>query len=215
MTLTVVLLAAYLLGAVPFAVLIARMIGGVDIRRIGSGNTGAMNTIRTVGKGPGIVAGLLDAGKGALAMLLAYYVLGKSLAALAGAAAIVGHCYSIWLLIAARNERGGGWKHWLRRLGGKGLATGMAVLAIINWPTFLGVMALFFVVLFLQPRLRLPLSPTMRKDETWPTIIALLASTPMLWFWTHDAVLVLVGAVLTVAVVVKHLPDVRELFSVV
>lgn len=210
--LVVVLLCSYLLGAIPFAVLVARQIGGIDLRRTGSGNTGAMNTIRSVGKVPGIVAGLLDAAKGALAMLLASLVIGKDAAALAGGAAIVGHCYSVWLLLAARHERGGGWKRWMRRLGGKGLATGMAVLLIMNWPTFLCVLALFFVVFAMQRQL--PFSPERRKDETWPTVIALAVMPPILWLWTRDSALTLAGTILSAAVIVKHFPDLRAGFYV-
>lgn len=210
--LAAVLIFAYLLGAVPFAVLVARVVGGVDLRRTGSGNTGAMNTIRSVGKVPGIVAGLLDAGKGALAMLVAYLLIGKEAATLAGAAAIIGHCYSIWLVLAARNETVGGWKHWLRRLGGKGLATGMAVLCIWHWPSFLTVMVAFFSIFGVQ--MLLPLAQVKRKDETWPTILGLLLCAPVLWLWTGKLLLVFVGFLLTAAIVIKHLPDLREGFFV-
>lgn len=195
---------AYLLGAVPFALVVARLVGGIDLRQSGSGNTGAMNTIRTVGRIPGIGAFVLDAAKGVLAMLVAYLLVDRTAAIIAGAAAIIGHCYSIWLLAAARNERGGGWKRWLRRLGGKGLATGLAVLFIWNWPSFAVMLAVFFGTFGLQYLIR------SHKDETWPTVIALIAIPPLLWAFTHDRLLVTAGIFLVVAVLVKHLPDLRE-----
>lgn len=210
--LVVILLFSYLLGAIPFAVLVARWFGGVDLRRTGSGNTGAMNTIRSVGKVPGVASGLLDASKGAIAMLIANVAHGRDAAALAGAAAIVGHCYSLWLVLLSGNERTGGWKRWLRLLGGKGLATGMAVLLILNWPTFLTIMVSFFAIFAVQTQL--PLSAVKRKDETWPTILALLLCAPVLWYWTRSPLLLIVGLILTIAIVIKHLPDLREAYYV-
>ncbi|MBA3943120.1 MAG: glycerol-3-phosphate acyltransferase [Herpetosiphonaceae bacterium] len=207
-----VLVFAYLLGAIPFAVLVASYIGGIDLRHTGSGNTGAMNTIRSVGKLPGLFAGALDAAKGAIAMLVARVLIGRDAAALAGGVAIVGHCCSIWLLWAARHEHGGGWKRWLRRMGGKGLATGLAVLLIMNWPTFILMIVIFFVVFGLQ--FLLPLGPERRKDETWPTVIALALVPVALWYWTHNQLLLTAGVVLAIAIVIKHLPDLRESFYV-
>ncbi|GAC1518481.1 MAG: glycerol-3-phosphate 1-O-acyltransferase PlsY [Herpetosiphon sp.] len=203
---------SYLVGSIPFALLVARFAGGVDIRQIGSGNTGALNTIMNVGPVPGVIAGLMDAAKGAVMMLLAAVLVGKAAAALAGGAAIVGHCYSIWLMLAARNERGGGWKRWLRRFGGKGLATGMAVLLIINWPTFLTTMLLFFALyglLYLSP---LPLEK--RKDVTYPTVGALLVVPFVMWYWTHALAPTSAALLLAVAIIVKHLPDLRTSYYV-
>jgi glycerol-3-phosphate acyltransferase PlsY len=103
-----VLVAAYLLGSIPFSYLVARQ-RGVDVRRVGSGNVGATNVMRNVGRGAGLVAFVLDAAKGAVAALIAQRTgLGPTLAALAAVAAIVGHMYPVWL----------------RFQGGKGVATG-------------------------------------------------------------------------------------------
>jgi glycerol-3-phosphate acyltransferase PlsY len=103
-----VLVAAYLLGSIPFSYLVARQ-RGVDVRRVGSGNVGATNVMRNVGRGAGLVAFVLDAAKGAVAALIAQRTgLGPALAALAAVAAIVGHMYPVWL----------------RFQGGKGVATG-------------------------------------------------------------------------------------------
>lgn len=102
--------AAYLIGSIPFSFLVARLFGVEDVRRVGSGNVGATNVLRSAGKGAGLLAFLLDAGKGALAAYLAGLVeppgsVGPPLAALA---AVVGHMYPVWL----------------RFQGGKGVATG-------------------------------------------------------------------------------------------
>lgn len=108
MTVALVLAASYLLGSIPFSYLVARQ-RGVDVRRVGSGNVGATNVMRNVGKGAGLLAFVLDAAKGAAAALIAQRSgLGDALAALAAVAAILGHMYPVWL----------------RFRGGKGVATG-------------------------------------------------------------------------------------------
>ena len=107
-------LIGYLAGSVPFAFLLARS-AGVDVRTAGSGNVGAANVLRTAGAGPGALVLMLDVAKGAAAVLLAYAVAGgASVAALSGAAAIVGHIYPVWL----------------RFHGGKGVAVAAAVVIV-------------------------------------------------------------------------------------
>jgi acyl phosphate:glycerol-3-phosphate acyltransferase len=112
------ILAAFLLGSVPFSQLIARL-RGVDLRAVGSGNIGATNLARALGYGIGAVGLLLDAGKGALAVMIPGAVLGSratpAIAALAGGAAILGHSFS----------------PFLRFRGGKGVATGAGAFAIL------------------------------------------------------------------------------------
>lgn len=102
--------AAYLLGSVPFSFLVARWFGVKDVRQVGSGNVGATNVMRSAGRGAGLLAFLLDAGKGAAAAWLASLVEpGTSpLPPLAAVAAVLGHMYPVWL----------GFR------GGKGVATG-------------------------------------------------------------------------------------------
>jgi glycerol-3-phosphate acyltransferase PlsY len=108
MTAALVLVASYLLGSIPFSYLVARQ-RGVDVRKVGSGNVGATNVMRNVGKTAGLIAFLLDAAKGAAAALIALRAgLVFALASLAAVAAILGHMYQVWL----------------RFNGGKGVATG-------------------------------------------------------------------------------------------
>lgn len=87
----------FALGSIPFGLLVLRAAGGPDPRSVGSGNIGATNVVRAGGKGLGALTLLLDAGKGALAVLLAAAAFGPGWAPLAGAAAILGHCFSPWL----------------------------------------------------------------------------------------------------------------------
>ena len=120
------LAAGYLLGSIPFGLLLARA-RGIDIRAVGSGNIGATNVLRTGSKGLAAATLLLDAGKGAAAVLLAQHFagdLGNPSPAIAGFGAFVGHVFPVWL--------------WFR--GGKGVATMLGVTLALFWP--LGIIAL-------------------------------------------------------------------------
>lgn len=113
----------YLLGSVPFGLVITRALGLGDLRQIGSGNIGATNVLRTGNKGAALATLLLDSGKGAIAVLLARHFGGETAAVLAGAAAFLGHCFPVWL----------GFR------GGKGVATFLGTLIALCWPV--GLMA--------------------------------------------------------------------------
>lgn len=106
----------YLLGSIPFGLLLTRMAGLGDVRSIGSGNIGATNVLRTGRKDIAAATLVLDAGKGLAAVLLAGFF-GPGTAALAAIGALFGHCYPIWL----------------RFKGGKGVATLVGVLIALSW----------------------------------------------------------------------------------
>ena len=112
------LLGGYLLGSIPFGLLIARASGQGDIRKIGSGNIGATNVLRTGRKDIAFLTLILDAGKAGIATLLFNHFLGSPMGLFAGAAALIGHCFPIWL----------GFK------GGKGVATFFGCLLAVAWP---------------------------------------------------------------------------------
>lgn len=118
-----VALVAYLLGSVPFGLVMARIFGLGDIRKIGSGNIGATNVLRTGNKPAAFLTLILDAGKGGIAVLAARAFVGEDAAQLAGFMAFLGHCYPVFL----------GFK------GGKGVATWLGTLLALAWP--LGVAA--------------------------------------------------------------------------
>lgn len=109
---------AYLLGAIPFGLLLTRAAGLGDIRQIGSGNIGATNVLRTGRKGLAFATMLLDGGKGAVAVVVARYLADENAALLAGIGAVVGHLFPIWLTFK----------------GGKGVATALGVFFIVAWP---------------------------------------------------------------------------------
>jgi glycerol-3-phosphate acyltransferase PlsY len=112
-----VVIAAYLIGSVPFAVILARQWGAVDLRAIGSGNVGATNVLRAHGVAPGVLVALLDMAKGALSVLLADRLsTGAAAPAAAACAAVIGHVYPVWL----------GFR------GGKGVATACGAFSILT-----------------------------------------------------------------------------------
>jgi len=122
-------IAGYLLGSIPFGLLLTRYAGLGDIRKIGSGSIGATNVLRTGRKGLAAATVLLDGGKGALAVLIAGHW-GPDTAILAGCGAVVGHLFPIWL----------------RFKGGKGVATSLGVLLALDWRIGLLACAAWLVV---------------------------------------------------------------------
>ena len=129
LTWVLVALGGYVLGSIPFGLVLARLAGYGDIRNIGSGNIGATNVLRTGNKPLALAVLILDAGKGAIAAALAWMLIGWEFGVIAGVAAFVGHLYPVWL----------GFK------GGKGVATGLGTFLAISWPIFIG-MALAWLV---------------------------------------------------------------------
>ncbi len=115
---------SYLLGAVPFGLVLVRLTTGLDLREVGSGNIGATNAMRAAGKTVGVLSFLLDAGKG-LVPVLVLAPLDPSMPAYlpvaCGAAAVLGHCFPVYL----------------RLRGGKGVATGFGALIGLDWRLFL------------------------------------------------------------------------------
>lgn len=124
----------YLLGSVPFGLLLTRAAGMGDIRKIGSGNIGATNVLRTGNKGLAAATLLLDAGKGAVAVLLVRYVFGDAAAMFAGMGAFLGHCFPVWL----------GFK------GGKGVAVYIGLLLALAWPVGLIFCGVWLLIAYTQ-----------------------------------------------------------------
>jgi acyl phosphate:glycerol-3-phosphate acyltransferase len=126
------LLAAYFLGSIPFGLLLAKLFGNADVRKAGSGNIGAANVARVAGPLAGILTLALDTAKGAAAVLLAARFAHESAAwmMLAALAALVGHCFSVWLKFK----------------GGKGVATALGVFLALCPPAALAALLLFALV---------------------------------------------------------------------
>ena len=120
----------YLLGAIPFGIVIARLFGLGDLRQIGSGNIGATNVLRTGNKLAALLTLLLDAGKAGIAVAIGRVTLGEDAAQLAGFAAFLGHLYPVYL----------GFR------GGKGVATFFGTLLVLAWPVGLASGAVWLVM---------------------------------------------------------------------
>lgn len=121
---------AYLLGAVPFGLVMARLFGLGDLRKVGSGNIGATNVLRTGNRTAAFLTLILDAGKGAIAVLLARWLAGDTAAQVAAFASFLGHCYPVYL----------GFK------GGKGVATFLGTLLALAFPVGLAACAIWAAV---------------------------------------------------------------------
>jgi acyl phosphate:glycerol-3-phosphate acyltransferase len=126
--------AAHLLGSIPFGLLLTKLFGSGDVRKSGSGNIGATNVARVAGTLPGVLTLLFDAAKGAAAVWLAARVSNESATwmMIAGLAALLGHCYPIWLKFR----------------GGKGVATAAGAFLVLCAPALLGSVILFLLVAF-------------------------------------------------------------------
>ena len=169
-------LGGYLLGSIPFGLLLTRAAGLGDIRNVGSGNIGATNVLRTGRRDIALATLLLDAGKAAAALLIARQLWGAEAGFIAGGAAFIGHCFPIWL----------GFK------GGKGVATFFGVLFAGLWPIALiaGATWLITVALFrisslgaLAAALCAPIAAYLLNAGWWA--IGFCAVIAALIYWRH------------------------------
>lgn len=169
-------LGGYLLGSIPFGIVITRALGLGDLRQIGSGNIGATNVLRTGYKGAALATLILDSGKGAIAVLLALW-LAPQAAPVAGVGAFLGHLFPVWL----------GFK------GGKGVATYLGILlalaplaGLATCATWL-VMALIFRISSLSALVAASLAPVWMLILGNPRdALAALVMAALIW-WTHRA----------------------------
>ena len=124
--------AGYLIGSIPFGIILSKMFGGVDVRQAGSGNIGATNVARVAGPVPGILTLVLDGVKGTAAVWLAARYASDSAMwmTIAGLSALLGHCFPAWL----------------RFRGGKGVATAAGMFLALCWPAALGAIGVFILV---------------------------------------------------------------------
>ena len=126
----VIAIIAYLLGAIPFGLIISRRMAHVDIREHGSGNIGATNVFRTLGTRLGLLTGILDLSKAATAVLLAMFIIGGDVLVVAGHDI---HVQLAQILAAISAMVGHNWSVYIRFKGGKGVACFIGGLLVINW----------------------------------------------------------------------------------
>ena len=127
------LILSFLIGSVPFGLVLTHLFSDINLRQIGSGNIGATNVLRTGRKGLAVATLLADALKGGLAVLIIGVIANADLAAICGLAAVLGHCFP----------------PWLKFRGGKGVATGIATLLAIVWMVGLICIFTWLVMAFL------------------------------------------------------------------
>ena len=177
-------LLAYLLGSIPFGLVLTRMAGLGDVRAIGSGNIGATNVLRTGNKGLAAATLLLDALKGTAAVLIADRWFGPNLALIAALGAVLGHVFPVWL----------------RFRGGKGMATYLGCLGAVAWPALLAAITVWLAV------------AVATRYSSMAALVASAAAPPLLW-WLGERQAAEMFLLLTVIVWAKHGDNIRRLVA--
>lgn len=182
LVLTLVGVLAYLLGSIPFGIVITRALGLGDLRKIGSGNIGATNVLRTGNKGAALATLLLDAGKGGIAVLIARAAVGEDAAQLAALMSFLGHLFPVWL----------GFK------GGKGVATFLGTLLALAWPVGLAACATWAV------------TAAVSRISSLSALVA--AGLSGLWLFVFDqGRMLFLVFILTVLVYIRHWANLQRL----
>ncbi len=173
---------AYLLGSLPFGLILSRLGGYGDIRAIGSGNIGATNVLRTGNKGLAAATLVLDVAKGVIAVLM-LAPWGPTAAAVGAIAAFLGHLFPVWL----------GFK------GGKGVATACGVLLAYLWPVGVAALATWLVVVIVT------------RYSSLAAVVASLAAPVYAWFASHEVMPVIVVLILALLVLIRHADNIGRL----
>lgn len=172
----------YLLGSIPFGMVLARVMGLGNLRDIGSGNIGATNVLRTGNKTAAALTLFLDGAKGAVAVLIARAAGGEDTAQIAGLAAMIGHCYPIWL----------------RFKGGKGVATFLGILLALSFPVGLTACAAWLI------------GALTSRISSMGALLAAASSTFALVLLGYGIGLAL-GAVLTLLIFWRHRANIQRI----
>ncbi len=176
---------AYLLGSIPTGLLLGRLYG-IDVRQEGSGNIGATNLYRTVGRKVGIITLVGDCLKGMLPVLLAWQLgMAEPMQAWVGLAAFCGHVFSIFLLFK----------------GGKGVATALGVYLALAPLAVLGALAVFILLVLIWRYISLG------------SIVAAAVMPVMIWFRPHTLQLLIATALISAIVIIKHHTNISRLIA--
>jgi acyl phosphate:glycerol-3-phosphate acyltransferase len=182
--LPVAFLIGYLLGSIPFGLVLTRLAGTQDLRSIGSGNIGATNVLRTGRKGLAAATLLLDMLKGTAAVVISGYFGGPDAAMLAGLGAFLGHIFPVWLKFK----------------GGKGVAVYIGILLGLLWPAAVAFCVIWLAVAFAS------------RYSSLSALIASLV-TPLLLWWFDHLVLAALFAVLTLLLFYMHRENIKRLMA--
>ena len=180
----IVILVAYAIGSIPFALLIGRVWGVDDMRRVGSGNLGAANVLRVSGLWAGVLVAVLDIAKGALSVTLARHISDEPAApAVAGVTAIVGHIYPVWV----------------RFRGGKGVATAAGAFAVLSPIAVALALTLFAIVV------------AVTKYISLGSVLAALALPPMAYLAGASNATLTAATVAAALIVFRHRTNLARL----
>jgi len=179
----IAIITAYLLGSIPFAYIAGRLLKGIDIRQVGGGNTGAVNTAREIGLVPGLLVLVADIAKGALAILIALWLdVPLMLVFVAGFAAVAGH----------------NWPVFLKFKGGKGAATTIGVLFALTPAEFAISLALIVVIIVITSNVRLAV------------VIGLAVLPIIIWRINGSGMLIIYSVIMFLFLAARSLPSTRE-----
>ena len=173
---------AYLIGSIPFGLVLTRLAGFGDVRRIGSGNIGATNVLRTGNKPLAAATLLLDGGKGAFAVAIGGAYWGPDIAIVAAAGALAGHLFPVWL----------------RFRGGKGAAIGLGILLALAWPVGIAACLTWLAV-----------AGVFRYSSL--AALAAFATAPAFAWWLADPQTMEFAAFMAVVIWLKHAGNIRRL----
>lgn len=178
----------YLLGSIPSAYIATRLATGKDIRQLGGGNVGGLNTLREVGFLPGLWVGIVDVGKGSAAVAIAHWLLDLSLipVLLTGLAAVVGH----------------NWMVWLKFSGGKGMGAAVGALLVVMpvYGYWLGLVIFLAIVIILY---------AITRNIAFAMGIALLCLPLIIWLGTKSATATIFAVILGLIITLRFFPTAR------
>ena len=184
MNIFLVILFAYLIGSIPFGIIISKIMGLGNLRNIGSGNIGATNVLRTGNKLAAILTLIFDLLKGAIAVIITYYIFNDTTAQIAALSSFLGHCFPIWLKFK----------------GGKGVATFIGISLALYWPAGILICLTWVLTAYLS------------RISSLSALISSLSS--ILWVWilgVPSAVFVMI--VLTILIWYRHIENIKRIIK--
>lgn len=184
MNIFLVILFAYLIGSIPFGIIISKIMGLGNLRNIGSGNIGATNVLRTGNKLAAILTLIFDLLKGAIAVIITYYIFNDTTAQIAALSSFLGHCFPIWLKFK----------------GGKGVATFIGISLALYWPAGILICLTWVLTAFLS------------RVSSLSALISSLSS--ILWVWVLGAPsAVFIMTVLTILIWCRHIENIKRIIK--
>ena len=184
MNIFLVILFAYLIGSIPFGIIISKIMGLGNLRNIGSGNIGATNVLRTGNKLAAILTLIFDLLKGAISVIITYYIFNDTIAQIAALSSFLGHCFPIWLKFK----------------GGKGVATFIGISLALYWPAGILICLTWVLTAFLS------------RVSSLSALISSLSS--ILWVWilgVPSAIFVM--TVLTILIWFRHIENIKRIIK--